>query len=49
MTLEQLRIFVAVADRGHVTRAATALGITQSGASAAIGALETRYRSRLLR
>jgi DNA-binding transcriptional LysR family regulator len=47
MTLEQLRIFVAVADRGHVTRAATALGITQSAASAAIGALETRYRSRL--
>lgn len=47
MTLEQLRIFVAVADRGHVTRAATALGITQSAASAAIAALETRYRSRL--
>lgn len=47
MTLEQLRIFVAVADRGHVTRAATALGITQSAASAAIGALETRYRARL--
>jgi DNA-binding transcriptional LysR family regulator len=47
MTLEQLRIFVAVADRGHVTRAAAALGITQSAASAAIGALETRYGSRL--
>jgi len=47
MTLEQLRIFVAVADRGHVTRAASALGITQSAASAAIGALEARYRSRL--
>ena len=47
MTLEQLRIFVAVADRGHVTRAAAALGITQSAASAAIAALETRYRSRL--
>jgi DNA-binding transcriptional LysR family regulator len=47
MTLEQLRIFVAVADRGHVTRAAAALGITQSAASAAIGALETRYRSQL--
>ncbi len=40
MTLEQLRIFVAVADRGHVTRAAAALGITQSAASAAIAALE---------
>jgi len=47
MTLDQLRIFVAVADRGHVTRAATALGITQSAASAAIAALESRYRSRL--
>ncbi len=47
MTLDQLRIFVAVADRGHVTRAASALGITQSAASAAIAALETRYRSRL--
>jgi DNA-binding transcriptional LysR family regulator len=47
MTLEQLRIFVSVADRGHVTRAATALGITQSAASAAIAALEARYRSRL--
>jgi DNA-binding transcriptional LysR family regulator len=47
MTLEQLRIFVAVADRGHVTRAAAALGITQSAASAAIAALESRYRSRL--
>jgi DNA-binding transcriptional LysR family regulator len=47
MTLEQLRIFVAVADRGHVTRAAAALGITQSAASAAIAALESRYHSRL--
>jgi DNA-binding transcriptional LysR family regulator len=47
MTLEQLRIFVAVADRGHVTRAAAAMGITQSAASSAIAALESRYRSRL--
>jgi len=47
MTLEQLRIFVAVAERGHVTRAAATLGIAQSAASAAIAALETRYRSRL--
>jgi DNA-binding transcriptional LysR family regulator len=43
MTLEQLRIFVAVAEREHVTRAAEALGLTQSGASAAIAALEARY------
>jgi DNA-binding transcriptional LysR family regulator len=43
MTLEQLRIFVTVARRMHVTRAAEELGITQSGASAAIAALEARY------
>ena len=43
MTLEQLKIFVAVAEREHVTRAAEALGLTQSGASAAIAALEARY------
>ena len=47
MTLDQLRIFVAVADRGHVTQAAASLGITQSAASAAIAALETRYRAKL--
>lgn len=43
MTLEQLRIFVAVAERQHVTRAAEAINITQSAASAAIAALEGRY------
>lgn len=43
MTLDQLRIFVAVAESLHVTRAAQDLGITQSGASAAIASLETRY------
>jgi DNA-binding transcriptional LysR family regulator len=43
MTLEQLRIFVAVAERQHVTRAAEALGIAQSAASAAIAALETQH------
>jgi DNA-binding transcriptional LysR family regulator len=40
MTPEQLRIFVAVAERGHVTRAAGFLGMSQSAASAAIKALE---------
>ncbi|MDR3475982.1 MAG: LysR family transcriptional regulator, partial [Devosia sp.] len=30
MTLEQLRIFVAVAEREHVTRAAEMLNVTQS-------------------
>ena len=43
MTLEQLRIFVLVAERGHMTLAAEALGISQSGASAAIKSLETQY------
>ncbi|WP_025860233.1 LysR family transcriptional regulator [Acetobacter papayae] len=43
MTLEQLRIFIAVAERQHVTRAAEALHITQSAASNAIAALEAQY------
>jgi len=40
MTLEQLRLFVAVAEREHVTRAAAALNRTQSAVSAAIAGLE---------
>ena len=47
MTLDQLRIFVAVAERGHVTRAAEFLGISQSAASAAIATLESRYNTQL--
>jgi DNA-binding transcriptional LysR family regulator len=47
MTLEQLRIFVAVAEREHVTQAARALNMTQSATSAAITALESRYATRL--
>ena len=43
MTLEQLRIFVAVAECEHVTRAAEVLRLTQSAVSAAIAALESRY------
>ena len=43
MTLEQLRIFAAVASRQHVTRAAEALGLGQSAVSAAIAALEARH------
>ena len=43
MTLEQLRIFAVVAERGHMTLAADTLGISQSGASAAIKALEHTY------
>ena len=36
MTLDQLRIFVAVAERQHVTRAAEALNLVQSAVSAAM-------------
>ncbi|MDR3463027.1 MAG: LysR substrate-binding domain-containing protein [Beijerinckiaceae bacterium] len=43
MTLEQLRIFIAVAEREHMTQAAEALNLTQSAASAAIAALESRH------
>jgi len=47
MTLEQLRIFLAVATHQHVTRAAQTLHLTQSAVSAAISALETRHDVRL--
>jgi DNA-binding transcriptional LysR family regulator len=47
MTLEQLRVFVAVAERQHVTRAAASLNLTQSAASAAIAALEARPGAKL--
>ena len=43
MTLEQLRIFVAVAEREHLTRAASALHLTPSAVSSAVRALEDRY------
>jgi DNA-binding transcriptional LysR family regulator len=47
MTLEQLRIFIAVAERQHVTQAASELHLTQSATSAAIAALEARYGIKL--
>lgn len=47
MTLEQLRIFVAVADREHLTRAAKALNLSPSAVSTAIRTLEERYGARL--
>jgi DNA-binding transcriptional LysR family regulator len=43
MTLEQLRIFLAVAEHLHFTRAAAALYITQPAVSAAIQTLERSY------
>ena len=47
MTLEQLRVFVAVAERQHVTRAAASLNLAQSAASAAIAALEAEHGTKL--
>ncbi len=47
MTLEQLRVFVAVAERQHMTRAAEALHLAQSAVSAAIAGLEARHGARL--
>ncbi|MCF3608380.1 LysR family transcriptional regulator [Planktothrix agardhii 1033] len=47
MTLEQLRIFLAVAEHLHFTRAAEGLYITQPAVSAAIHSLETEYRVKL--
>ena len=43
MTLDQLRIFVSVAEREHMTRAAETLRLTQSAVSGAISALENRH------
>ncbi len=43
MTLEQLRIFIAVAEREHLTQAAEALNLTPSAVSSAIRVLEERY------
>ncbi|KRE03263.1 LysR family transcriptional regulator [Bosea sp. Root670] len=47
MTLEQLRIFVAVAEREHLTQGARALNLTQSAVSSAITTLEARYATKL--
>lgn len=42
MTFDQLKVFVAVAEHLHVTKAAEMLNMTQSAVSASIAALETR-------
>lgn len=47
MTLDQLTVFVAVAEREHVTRAAEALNLTQSAASAVIAGLERELGTKL--
>lgn len=45
--LRELRVFVAVAETGHFTRAAERLDISQSTLSAAVGKLETLLGTRL--
>ncbi len=47
MTLEQLRVFVAVAERQHVTQAARALNLAQSAVSHAVNTLEDGFQIKL--
>jgi DNA-binding transcriptional LysR family regulator len=47
MTLDQLRVFLAVSEHLHFTRAAEALYVTQPAVSAAIQSLEEEYAVRL--
>lgn len=47
MTLEQLRIFIEVAEREHLTRASESLNLTPSAVSSAIRTLEERYGAML--
>jgi DNA-binding transcriptional LysR family regulator len=44
MTLEQLRIFIAVAQQEHFTRGAERLGLSQSSVSGAVAALENQFK-----
>jgi DNA-binding transcriptional LysR family regulator len=43
LTLDQLEVFVAVAERQHLTKAASALNLSPSAVSAAIKALEAAH------
>lgn len=47
MTLDQLRVFLSVAERGHVTRASQVLNLSQSAVSASIAALQNQHGVRL--
>ena len=47
MTLDQLQIFIAVAGREHITRAAGALGLTPPSVSAAVASLEREFGTKL--
>jgi DNA-binding transcriptional LysR family regulator len=47
MTLDQLQIFIAVAERQHVTRAADALGLAPPSVSASVASLEREFGTKL--
>ena len=47
MTLDQLQIFIAVAEREHITRAASALGLAPPSVSAAVASLEREFGTKL--
>src|SRR6202049_3537712 len=47
MTLEQLRVFVAVAELQHATPASAVLNLAQSAVSAAIATLDARHGAKL--
>lgn len=47
VTLDQLRVFVAVAERQHVTQASRDLNLVQSAVSHAISALEGEFQVKL--
>ena len=47
MTLDQLRVFVAVAERQHMTRAAEMLHLAQSAVSTTVAQLEGRHGAKL--
>jgi DNA-binding transcriptional LysR family regulator len=47
MTLDQLKVFVAVGERQHLTQAARDLNLAQSAASHAISALEEEFQVKL--
>jgi DNA-binding transcriptional LysR family regulator len=47
MTLDQLKVFVAVAERQHMTQGARALNLAPSAASHAISALEDDFQVKL--